>query len=159
MWRRKETFLGYSCLQKAISLSMKRTWGQGQNICCPHTQSPHENPGVNPVSNKLGLTLINPTTVAANATTQNEIPGLLTYICACAQTINLTYTHRKKTHAHKHILSTHSIKDFTVSLVWCSLHFSSCVCGQAAMLTAEGLFHKTLPPAFPSLMISITNML
>lgn len=97
MWRRKETFLGYSCLQKALSRSVKRTWGQGQNICCPHTQSPHENWGVNPVSNRLGLTLINPTTIAANATTQKEIPGLLTFICACAQTINLAYTHRKNT--------------------------------------------------------------
>lgn len=162
MWRRKETLLGFSCLPKALSRSMKRTWGEGQNIGRPHTQGPHESRGVNPVSNKLGLTLVNPTTIAANATTQNEIPGLLTYTCACAQTIDLTHTHSKThahTHTHKHILSTRSIVDFTVSFVWWSLHLSSCVCGQTAMLTAEGLFHKTIPPVFPSLMISITNML
>lgn len=49
--------------------------------------------GVNPVSNKLGLTLVNPTTTGANAATQNEIPGPLTYTCPCAYTQENTHVH------------------------------------------------------------------
>lgn len=51
------------------------------------TQRVHMRAGeVNPVSNKLGLTLVNPTTTGANTATQNEILGPLTYTCPCAQT-------------------------------------------------------------------------
>lgn len=53
--------------------SVTRTWGKGQNILSPHTQSPRESRGVNPVSGKPGLTLVNPT-ATAEATAQNEIP-------------------------------------------------------------------------------------
>lgn len=77
-----------------------------------------------------------------------------------AQTINLTHTH-SKTHARTNIVCLHThCMEVSVSFVWCSLHLNSCVGGQAAMLTADGLlFHKTVPPASHSLMISITNML
>lgn len=63
---------GLSCSPKALAL-VTRTWGKGQNIFSPHTQSPRESRGVNPVSGKPGLTLVNPA-AAAEAATQNEMP-------------------------------------------------------------------------------------
>lgn len=84
IWRSEETLSGFSCPPAALSHSVERTWGEGQNVSRPHTQSPHESRGVNPVSNKQGLTLVNPTTSAANTTSQNEISELLTYTRVCS---------------------------------------------------------------------------
>lgn len=78
-----------------LSRTVERTWGEGQNVSRPHTQSQHQSRGVNPVSNELGLTLVNPTTRAAGAASQNAISGLLSYTRA---RISLTHTHSKHTH-------------------------------------------------------------
>lgn len=111
----------------------------GQNVGCPHTASPHENWGVNPVSNKLGLTPVNPYTSAANATTQNEISRLLT--CTQRPLICVIQMHTN--------ISTHSIEESSVSL-------SSCVNGRTAILTAEGLlFQKTYLKPFTVCMSDI----
>lgn len=107
--------------------------------------------GVNPVSNKLGLTLVNPTTTGANAATQNEIPGPLTYTYACARTSADT---QQNTCTAKHTLSIHNAEDSTVSYVWCLLGLSSCICWQLK----DGSVKPYLL-AFPRLMISITNMI
>lgn len=59
-----------------------RTWGKGQNIPGPHTQSLQRSRGVNPVSNKLGLTPVIPTAAAAatEAATHDEIPAPLSHM-------------------------------------------------------------------------------
>lgn len=67
--------------QKSLA-PRRRTWGKGQNILGPHTQSPRRSRGVNPVSNKLGLTpVIPPAATATEAATHDEIPAPLSHMC------------------------------------------------------------------------------
>lgn len=62
--------------------------------------------GVNPVSNKLGLTLVNPTTTGASAATQNETPGRLTSTYGRRARPRNTTTHtRSQTHGPYHVLA------------------------------------------------------
>lgn len=57
----REGQLRSQLLAKKSLAPRRRTWGKGQNIPGPHTQSQQRSRGVNPVSNKLGLTPVAPT--------------------------------------------------------------------------------------------------
>lgn len=95
-WESKETISGFSCPLAAFSLSVEQTWREGQHFSCPHTPSPHEVRGVNPVSNKLGLTLVNLTTSVARTTTKmiyKDFSHTHTRMHISAQAFNLTLTH------------------------------------------------------------------
>lgn len=87
MWGRESDPLRF---QLSTANPTATPWGERERtakISAALTRRVHMRAGgVNPVSNKLGLTLVNPSTTAANAATQNEIPGPLTYTCPCAQT-------------------------------------------------------------------------
>lgn len=111
----------------------RRTWGKGQNTPGPHTQSLQRSRGVNPVSNKLGLTpVIPPAATATEAATHDEMPAPLSHMCR--------YFDSRR--ADKHVLSGYRAVHFAASFVHRSLHSSSCACGQPAMLTAVGLLHE-----------------
>lgn len=152
MWGRESDPLRF---QLSAANPKATPWGERERtakIFAALTQRVHMRAGgVNPVSNKLGLTLVNPTTTGASAATQNEIPGPLTSTYPWARTGADT---QRITRKAKHTLSIHNAEDPTVSYVWCLLGLSSCICWQLK----DGSVKPYLL-AFPRLMISITNMI
>lgn len=152
MWGRESDPLGFQLSAANPMASPPGERERTAKISAALTQRVYVRPrGANPVSNKLGLTLVNPTTTGANTATQNEIPGPLTYTYPWARTGAYT---QQNTCTPKHTLSIHNAEDLTVSYVWCLLRLSSCICWQLK----DGSVKPYLL-AFPRLMISITNMI
>lgn len=85
IWRRKETVSGFTGQPTAFGASAQRTWGNGLNVRSSQTHRTYESPGVNPVSNKPGLTLVNPTTNVVRSATQTDKSGLF-FSCTRART-------------------------------------------------------------------------